>query len=545
MRGARSAKWVAGAIVVAMAATACGSDDGGSSDSDASGGGVNPDGIFTVDAEEPQNPLLPTDTNEVIGGLIVKNVWASLVEFDDEGNIESQAAESIEPNEDSTEWTVTLKEGWTFHDGETVTAKSYVDAWNWGAHIDNNQKNSYWYSDIEGYDEVHPAEGEEPTADEMSGLEVVDDTTFTVKLSKGVSYFDYKLRYVPFNPYPSSFYDDPEAFGEAPIGQGPYEFKERQKDEHIELARFDDYKGDNKAQNGGVRLKNYNDPNAAYQDVLSNTLDVIRTVDPQNLPLFQDDLGDRAVVKPYNGTQSIVPVFYADDWKDSDPRVRQAISMAIDRETITSTVLNNQAVPSDSFVPPGVMGYEEGKGGSITEYDPEAAKKLFDEAGGIPSDSVTLQYNSGAGHENWTEAVCANLRQNLEIECVSDVKADFATDLNDRDNKKVKSMYRGGWAQDFPLNVNFMKDLYHSGSSANTGFFANEEVDRLFDEGDAAPTLEETVAAYSEAEDVLFEEMPAIPLWFQNVKGGHSENVSNVDFDLYNDPILTGVTVNE
>ncbi|WP_059013189.1 peptide ABC transporter substrate-binding protein [Streptomyces specialis] len=537
MRGARSAKWVATAIVVALAATACGgSDDGGD-------GAGNPDGIVRVDGGEPQNPLLPTNTNEQFGALVVQNVFSKLLDFDDHGEIFMVAAESVEPSEDNGTWTVTLKDGWTFHDGTPVTAQHYVDAWNWAANIDNNQNNSFWFADIVGYEDVHPAEeGAEPTADAMSGLKVVDELTFTIELTTPVSYYDYKLGYDAFTPLPDSFYDDPEAFGEHPIGQGPYEFTAWNHGESIELTRYDDYAGE-PAKNGGVHITSYDSLEAAYTDLRSNNLDIIRQVAPRDLPLYRDDLGeDHSVAQPYNGIQTIVPVWY--EWEDTDPRVLQGVSMAIDRETITQTVLDGSRTPADSFVPPGVYGYQEGAANGITDFNPEEARRLVEEGGGIPDNKITIQYNSDGGHQEWVEAVCNSIIETLDVECVGDAKVDFDTDLEAREADEVQSMYRGGWFADYPLNVNFLKELYHSEAQSNYGRFDNEEVDALFEEGDAAATLDETAQAYAEAEQVLFEEMPAIPLWFNNVNGGWSENVSNVRFDSAGQPVLSEVTVN-
>ncbi|WP_049569342.1 peptide ABC transporter substrate-binding protein [Streptomyces sp. SBT349] len=541
MRGARSAKWVAGAIVVALALTACGGGDDEGGDGGSSGE-ANADGVVRIDGGEPQNPLIPTNTNEQYGALVIQNVFSTLVKFTDEGEVYNVHAESVEPNEDNTVWTVTLKDGWTFHDGTPVTAESYVNAWNWAAHIDNNQNNSFWFGDIVGYEDVHPEEGAEPTADTMSGLRVVDDTSFEIELTTPVTYYNYKLGYDAFAPLPEVFFDDPEAFGEAPVGNGPYQFESWSHNESIELTRYDDYAGDNKAQNGGIHIQAYSALDAAYSDLMAGNLDIIRQVDPKDLPVYETDLGDRAINQPYNGIQTIVPVWY--NWEDTPPEVVQGVSMAIDRETITGTVLNGSRTPADSFVAPGVFGYEEGIGGEVTTYDPERARQLVEDNGGIPGNRISIQYNSDGGHQEWVEAVCNNLIENLGIECVGDAKPDFDTDLEAREADQVESMYRGGWFQDYPLNVNFLKELYHSSAQSNYGRFHNDEVDSLFDEGDAAADLDETVTAYQEAERVLFEEMPAIPLWYQNVNGGYSENVENVRFDSAGQPVLTEVTVN-
>ena len=209
MRGAKSAKWVAGAIVVALAATACG---GGGSDS---GDGMNagkadPNGILIAQLGEPQNPLQPANAKESQGSRVLRTL------FSRPGRLRARHrqaqyinAESVTPNADSSVWTVKLKPGWKFHDGTPVTSKSYVDSWNWSANVKNNQTNSSWFQDIKGYEDVHPEKGD-PKADKMSGLKVVDDNTFTIELTGPVSYFAYKLGYDVWAPLPEGFFKDPK-----------------------------------------------------------------------------------------------------------------------------------------------------------------------------------------------------------------------------------------------------------------------------------------------------------------------------------------------
>ncbi|MCZ9347400.1 ABC transporter substrate-binding protein, partial [Streptomyces sp. TRM76130] len=195
MRGAKSAKWVAIAAVVALSATACGggSDDGGDSKA-----AIDPNGTFSVEVGEPQNPLQPANTMESNGSIVINSLFAGLVDYDSEGNITMVNAESVD-TEDNKTFTVELKSGWTFHDGTPVTSESYIKAWNWAANPDNKQVNSFWFSDIKGYDDVSGGK-----ADEMSGLKAVDETTFTIELSKALPYFVYKLGYEVFSPLPES-----------------------------------------------------------------------------------------------------------------------------------------------------------------------------------------------------------------------------------------------------------------------------------------------------------------------------------------------------
>lgn len=537
MRGAKSAKFVAGAIVVALAATACGSGDGEDKKNTGSG---KPAGYVSIDVGEPQKPLIPADTNESNGSYVIQSLFTQLLDFDAKGEIVYTNAESV-TTEDSKTWTVKLKSGWKFHNGEAVTAQSYVDAWNWYANIKNNQQNSFWFADIAGYDDVHPEKGD-PKADKMSGLKVVDETTFTVELKDRVPYFNYKLGYTTFAPLPKVFYDDPKAFGQKPVGNGPYKFEKWTHKKLIQVQAWGDYKGPNKAANKGIQFKNYSSLEAAYQDVVSGNLDIIRQVGPTDLPKYKQDLGKGAIEEPYAAIQTLTPAFYSKTFKDVDPKVLQGLSMAIDRDTITKTVLNNTRTPATSFTPPQVKGNQE-LDTDIFTYDPKKAKALIKEGGGVPGNKVWIQYNTDGGHKEWVTAVCESIRNATGVDCVGDAKPDFATDLEARDNDEVKSMYRGGWVADYPVNVNFIKELYHTNAESNNGRFSNKKIDAKMAEGDKAESLEEAVKAYQEVEKLLVKEMPAIPLWYYRINGGHGENVDNVNVDFHGDIELPQVSV--
>ncbi|PAZ11625.1 peptide ABC transporter substrate-binding protein [Streptomyces sp. SA15] len=539
MRGAKSAKWVAIAAVVALGATACGgSDDGDSGDSKAA---IDPNGTFTVESGEPQNPLQPANTMESYGSIVIKSLFTGLVDYDSSGKIVMMNAESVDSTDNKT-FTVKLKPGWKFHDGTPVTAESYVKAWNWAAAPANKQTNSFWFSDIQGYADVAPEKGK-PKATEMSGLKVVDDNTFTITLTTPIPYFVYKLGYEVFSPLPESFYKDPAAAGEKPIGNGPYKFVSWEHKKAITVAKNADYKGSNAAKNGGVTFKNYSTPETAYEDLKSGNVDVLTQIAPRDLPVYKADLGDRAVDQAYSAIQTIAPAFYTDQWKDIDPKVLQGLSMAIDRKTITTTVLQGTREPATGWVAKGVLGYQPSLGTDIFTYDPAKAKALIKEGGGVPGNKISIQFNADGGHKEWVEAVCGSITKATGVACTGDSKADFQADLDARDAHEVKSMYRSGWVLDYPFNANFLRDLFGTKSSGNTSGFSNKEIDTLITQADAAKTLEESEKLYQELEKKLPEYMPSIPLWYYKVNAGYSEKVSGVKFAQDGDPILTGVQV--
>ncbi|MCT9091091.1 ABC transporter substrate-binding protein [Streptomyces sp. ASQP_92] len=542
MRGATSAKWVAGAAIIALGATACGGGDGKGSDAKAA---VDANGVYSYQSTEPQHPLQPANAMEVGGGRIVKNLFRGLTDYDPAtGKLRNQMAEKIETT-DSQHYKITIKTGWTFHDGTPVTAASFVDSWNWSANTKNNQVNSNWFSDIAGYTDVHPEKGKgDPTTDKMSGLKAIDDKTIQIDLTAPVSYFPYKLGYTAFSPLPKAFFTDPKKFGEAPVGNGPYQFVSWEHNKAVTLKAYAGYKGEDKPKNGGIVFKNYTQAEAAYKELTSDTLDVLDQVDPTDLPKYKADLGNRAVDQPMGGITSVAFAMYDPAWKAPEKaKVRQGLSMAIDRDTITKTVLQGSRQPADSWVAPGVAGYKQGACGEACTYNPEKAKQLIKDGGGVPNNKVTILYNADGAHKEWVDAVCNSIRQAAGVECTGDPKPDFKTARDLIDGHKVTSMMRSAWQQDYPLNANFLRDIYGTGASANDSLYSSPEFDKFSKDADKATSVDQTTALYQQAEGALAKDMPSIPLWYYKTNSGWSNKVQNVKFDSFGDPVFTQVEV--
>jgi oligopeptide transport system substrate-binding protein len=380
-------------------------------------GGAASTGIVTVQNNEPQNPLIPAVTNEVGGGLVLQNIFAQLVYYNPDGSMELESAESIE-SEDNQNWTITLKEGLKFSDGTDVTSDSFINAWQYAA-SDPAFENQWWFANFAGYNDGG-AEGTD-VVEESLALEATDERTFTVELAAPQADFPVSLGYQVFSPLPESFYDDPEAFGEAPIGNGPYVLETWEHDAVITLLPNESYDGPRKAQNGGLDLVSYGTQEAAYADLLSDNLDVIAQVPPSALATYKDDLGDRAVDQAAAIWQGLtIPerlAHFADD-EEGDLR-RQAISYAIDREEITSVIFEGTRTPAVDFTAPVIDGWSDTlKGSEVTKADETKAKELWAEADAISpwSGSFDIAYNADGGHQPWVDAVANQIKNTLGIE---------------------------------------------------------------------------------------------------------------------------------
>ncbi|RSS55352.1 ABC transporter substrate-binding protein [Streptomyces sp. WAC01280] len=542
MRGATHAKWAALATAVALAATACGGGDD-------SGGGGGADGIVSSSWGDPQNPLEPANTNEVQGGKVLSMIFRGLKQYDPKtGEANDMLAEKIETT-DSTNFTITVKDGWTFSNGEKVTAKSFVDAWNYGAHLKNNQKNAYFFGQIQGYDQVHPEKGE-PTAETMSGLKVTGGQTFTVKLTQKFSTWPITLGYAAFAPLPQAFFDDHAAWLSKPVGNGPYTVDSYSKGSQMALKRWDSYPGADKAQNGGITLKVYTDNNTAYTDLTAGNLDLVDDIPAAQLKNVSADLGDRYINVPAGIIQTLSFPFYDPAWdKPGQEKLRQGLSMAIDRDQITETIFQKTRTPAVDWTSP-VLGEEGGFKdicGDFCKYDAAEAKKLVAEGGGIPGGTMKISYNADTGsHKEWVDAVCNSINRALgnDKACVGNPIGTFADYRNQVTSQKLTGPFRAGWQMDYPLIQNFLQPLYYTNASSNDGKWTSPEFDKLVNQANAESDIPKAVGLFQQAEEVLRDDMGAIPLWYQNGSAGYSERVSSVTLNPFSVPVYDQIKVN-
>ncbi|POX64340.1 peptide ABC transporter substrate-binding protein [Streptomyces sp. Ru62] len=543
MRAVTYAIWPACAATVALALSACSGGGGGDS-----GGGTG-GAVLSSSWGDPQNPLEPANTNEVQGGKVLDMIFRGLKRYDPRtGRAENWLAQSIE-TDDARNFTIKVKPGWTFSNGEKVTARSFVDAWNYGASLKNNQKNAYFFGYIDGYDKVHPDSGRQ-TADTLSGLKVVDDHTFTVKLSQKFSGFPDTLGYAAFAPLPRAFFTDHAAWLQKPVGNGPYTIQSYSKGSQMSLRKWKDYPGPDKAQNGGVDLKVYTDNNTAYTDLLAGNLDLVDDVPAAQLKNVKKDLDDRYLNTPAGIIQTLAFPFYDKKWNTPGAeKVRTGLSMAINRKQITETIFNNTRTPATDWTSPVLGasgGYKAGLCGAACEYHPAEAKKLIKEGGGIPGGQVKITYNADTGsHKEWVDAVCNSINNVLgnDKACVGNPVGTFADFRNQIGQHKMTGPFRAGWQMDYPLIQDFLQPLYYTNASSNDGKWSDKDFDKLVNEANAETDQAKAVKLFQQAEGVVRDNMAAIPLWYQNGSAGWSSRLSHVALNPFSVPVYNEIKV--
>ena len=534
----------AGAMLTSIAA--CGSSSG----DDTASNGSDSTSLISVNNSEPQNGLIPSDTNEMGGGKVIRYLFEGLVSFDAKGKQHLEVAESITPNEDATKYTIKLKEGWKFTNGEAVTAHSFADTWSFAANVKNAQKTASRFSTIKGYDEL-----QDPNVDPkatLSGLSTPDDYTLVVELNKPDSVFPTKLAHQSMFPLPSVAFKDIKKFGQAPIGNGPYKFKSWSHDKNIIIVPNKDYKGSRKVSNKGIEYRVYTNEDSAYSDVLSGNLDVMDQIPQSAVKTFRQDSGVIAYSQAGSSFQSfVIPERLEHFGNDEEGQLRrQAISMAINRDQVVKKVYNNTKTPATDFTSPLVPEYVkelEQNGGNL-KYNASKAKELWAKANAISpwSGEFGIAYNADGTAKNWVEAICNYIKNTLDIDAKSIPMSTSDEFLSNVDSGKMTSAYRSGWGPDYPSADNYLVQLYDSssadGKGGNSGNYKNPEFDAMMDKALSAPSTEEADKYYQQGEEILLQDLPAIPLWNQNATAASTSAVSGVAFDYGGGPVFTALT---
>ncbi|MBM7771836.1 oligopeptide transport system substrate-binding protein [Actinokineospora baliensis] len=552
----RKPRWIAATVMplaLALTIAGCGGgseDNGSSGNTGGSTGTSDPDGALSAFGTEPENPLIPGNTTESGGSKVIRALFTGLTRYDPvTGESKNAVAEKIDTT-DSKVYTVKLKAGWKFHDGTPVKAKNFVDAWNFTAASPNGQQGASFFEQVQGYKDVHtedpdgtagPQKAPEPTSKEMSGLKVVDDTTFEVTLNAPFAVFPLKLGYNPFFPLPDSFFTDQKAFEAKPIGNGPFKFVSRKPNAEIALTRNDDYAGDDKAKFKDLTFKIFESNEAAYTAIVGGDLDFLDTIPPTGIAggKYKQDLEGRNGSTPYMGNQTLTFPYYDPTYTNAD--LRKALSLAINRQEIVDKIFDGTRIPADGWVNPAVPGYAKGQCGDLCTYNPDKAKEYLAKSGF--KGAVKLSTNADGGHKDWMTATCNSIKNALGIECTYEPIPTFAETRQKINARQMNAIFRTGWIADYPSIENFLNQLYRTGASSNDGEYSNPKLDEILGRADSAPSVDEANKLYQEGERILAEDFPVIPLWNQTAQYGWSERIDNARLSSLRELDLTNVTV--
>lgn len=513
-------------LAAALVLSACGgdtADDNGAGDAADTGdnGEAEAGGTVSTYTCEPQN-LQPGNNTENCGSRVLDQLFTGLTDVDYETYEALPAVATDWETEDQVTWTFNLSEDYTFHNGDPVTAQTFVDTWNWVVQPDNAQAGANFHNKFLGYAEV--ADGE---AEEMEGVRALDDYTLEIELEEPFGQLPIVLTYTSFYPMPAEAFDDMDAFQDAPIGNGRYQMDgEWVRGVEVAMDRYEDWGGEDRGTPDRIEWRIYNDVETAYLDVQAGELDILGEVPPNRIPQVEADFGENYSQNESSRFVYIGMPMYQEEFEDVE--VRRALSMAMDREEIIDNIFDGAMTPATSIIPPVLPMSREGAC-EYCEFDPEAAAELYEEAGG-PTE-FTMYTDTGIGHDEYVEAIANQWTENLPIDDITFQTMEFAQYLDLHDNDEVTGPFRLGWLLAYPSPQYAMEPLYSTGAASNNAGYASDEFDEAIREANFAD-VEDSDELYQAAEDILLEDLPVLPLFFQDYFIVHTDRVDNINMDL-------------
>ncbi|MBR9770318.1 MAG: peptide ABC transporter substrate-binding protein [Gammaproteobacteria bacterium] len=469
--------------------------------------------------------LASFDTSQISGGVwesqILMDVYEGLVKNAPDGEILPGMATDWEVSEDGKTYTFTLREDARWSDGEPVTAEDFVFGWRHLLDPANASKYAYMLYPVVNAREVNT--GELPL--EELGVESRDDgRTFVVQLTQPTPYFLQLLTHYTGYPQPQHTF---EAYGrdyvdlDNIVTNGAFTPTEWISQSRITVVKNPEYYEADQVALDGVRYHTIEDRNAGVSRFRAGELDIMREYSSSMYPLLKEEIPEATHMATYLGSYYYV-FNHRDGHPTADPRVREALNMAVRRDVIAQQIMGGTFQKSLSFVPDGIDHYqvqntsfEDADGNDITD-DMNArmarAKQLLEEAGYSQESplELRLRYNTTDEHKKIAVAVSSMWRPlGVEVELVNAEATVHYQTIAEGDF----DVARAGWIADYNDAENFLA-LLRSGVGNNYGAYANEEFDALYDQAAATLDLDERKAVMESAEALAMDDDALIPMLY-------------------------------
>jgi peptide/nickel transport system substrate-binding protein/oligopeptide transport system substrate-binding protein len=466
-------------------------------------------------------------------------IWTPLTTLDPHtGKVVDAVAQSLDSS-DQQHWTIKLRTGWTFHNGEPVTAQSFADSWNATAYGPNAMGFNYLFSNFQGYAALNPAKGK-PATDKLSGVTVVDAHTLKVTLTSPLSTFPYILAGTSFAPMPKAAFSNLDAFDKQPIGDGPYQVAApgiANGTQELTLNRYKGYAGA-KGNAATITVKAYQNDSTAFTSFQAGAVD-IATVSGNDLSKASSAYHGQVV------TTSAPAVVYLGfplwDKRFTDPRVREAFSLAVDRNAIVKALLDGFGDPATGVLPKTIAGGGQADCGSCA-FDPAKAKQLLAEAGGW-SGSLTLWTKQDATMQTVLQAVLDQLRTNLGITSITLQSQPLGQIYSSLGAHKVDGPFLLYTGASYPNAYSLVDELFSAGSATNVTGFNSPAFTQLLAQAAKAGSPDQSTALVQQASRTAMSDLPLTPVYHPVTGLVHSTRLSDVAIDYLGDADLATVSI--
>jgi peptide/nickel transport system substrate-binding protein len=439
-------------------------------------------------------------------------------------DVEPLLAEKWTANGDSTEWTFNLRQGVKFHDGTDFNADAVV--FNLQRMSDPNFEHGYRdqgktyqvFSDIFG-----GFVGSETTV--WKGVEKVDDATVKITLARPFPLLPQVLSSSYFGiSSPEAVRKDGAKYGTpdgTAVGTGPFKLESWSPGQNLILVRNDDYWGE-KAKMPGAVVRFIADAPARLAELQAGAIDFSVNLPPDARETLKTDANLQDVqAEPFNVAYIALNL---NNKPLDNPKVRQAIAHAINKQEILDAFYGGVGQVANSFLPQG-LAWARSDDQEPYAYDPERAKALLAEAG-YPDgfDTMTLSDGTESALEFWympvsrpyfptpqpvAEAFAAQLADvGIKVELKTE---DWGAYLDNVDAGKKNGMWMLGWTGDYADPNNFLYVFFGPTAATKQGY-NNQELITTLEQAGAAKSEEEAATLFKQAGQLIRQDVPTIPI---------------------------------
>ncbi|WP_082074697.1 ABC transporter substrate-binding protein [Martelella endophytica] len=475
--------------------------------------------VLNIGLQDDPDTLDPATNWSFVGRHVLQSLCDKIVDIDQNGQIAPKLATSWEWNDDSTQLTLHLRDDAVFHDGTPINA----EAIKYNLERDLNMPTSRRKSEISA----------------ISSIDVVDDTTVQINLSApSVPLLAALSDRAGMVISPKAGEELGENFTNAPVCSGPYKFVEHIAQDHITLEKFADYYDADNYHFDELVFRGMPDSNVRLLNLRSGQLDLIERLAATDVEATEADA--KFSVLPvvglgYYGITFDIGGEGANLDAGKKELVRQAFSLAIDRDALNQVVFEGQAATGNQPFPPQSFWYD--KDFPVPARDVEAAKAKMAEAG-VDSVDLEVLVPTDAERQQVMQLVQAMVG---EIGINISIKPTELMTLLDIARQGKFQAHLVGWSGRVDPDLN-ITPMLSCGAAGNDAHYCNEDMDKLLAEARALKDPDERKAIYSQVISILQEDLPIVYLYHSKWIFAMDSNVEG--FKAYPDGIirLTGVT---
>lgn len=461
---------------------------------------------------EPKS-IDPQIASESSGSAILYDTFEGLIKQHISGELLPGMAESWEVSEDGKKYVFKLREGLLWSDGKPLKASDFVYAWHRAVNPETGGEYGFILAPVKNAEKI--TSGEEKDLNAL-GIKALDDRTLEVELENATPYFLGLLTHYTTYPVPQHVVEKHGkewTRAENIVSNGAYKIIEWQTNSHVTAVKSDTYYDKDKVQIDKVIFYPAEDESAAFKRYRAGELDFVRPPSEQ-FDWIKKNLPNELHVASNAGTYWYGFNLEKEPFKDN-PKLREALSLAIDRQVVVDKVTKFGQVPAFSVVPPGMLNSKPyaPEASKMTQAERnEKAKALYAEAGYSKENPVkfSILYNTSEGHKKIAIAVAAMWKQVLGAE-VELYNQEWKVMLqNVREGNYEVNRY--AWIGDYN-DPNTFLEIFQSHSDMNSNKFVNAEFDAKIKEAASTFDLEKRAEILQEAEKILSEHHVVAPLY--------------------------------